>query len=64
MNQTAFRHLVILAFAFSLLNAQQPLEPPLRNFKQRVEKVRHEFPPPQTDFEILSTWLTGKLLTK
>jgi len=30
----------------------------------RVEKVRHRFPPPQTDFEILSTWLTGKLLTK
>jgi hypothetical protein len=31
--------------------------------KQRVEKVRHQFPAPQTDLEILSTWLTGKLLT-
>jgi len=31
---------------------------------QRGEDVRQEFLPPQTDFEILSTWLTGKLLTK
>src|SRR5260370_13642922 len=32
MNQTPFPRSVILAFAFSLLNAQQPLEPPLRNW--------------------------------
>ena len=32
MNHTAFRRSVILAFAFSLLNAQQPLAPPLRNW--------------------------------
>jgi hypothetical protein len=32
MNRTAFRHSVILAFAFSLLHAQQPLEPPLRHW--------------------------------
>ena len=31
MNHT-FRRSVILAFAFSLLNAQQPLEPLLRNW--------------------------------
>src|SRR5215471_13809976 len=32
MNQTAFCRSAILAFAFSLLNAQQPLEPLLRNW--------------------------------
>ena len=32
MNHTAFRRSVILAVAFSLLNAQQPLAPPLRNW--------------------------------
>src|SRR5262245_37628355 len=32
MNHTAFRYSVIFAFAFLLLNAQQPLEPPLRNW--------------------------------
>jgi hypothetical protein len=32
MNQTAFRQLVFLAFASSLLHAQQPLEPPLKNW--------------------------------
>jgi hypothetical protein len=36
----------------------------LHAVKQRGEKVRHKSPPPQADFEILSTWLTGKLLTK
>ena len=32
MNHTAFCHSVVLAFAFSRLHAQQPLDPPLRNW--------------------------------
>jgi hypothetical protein len=32
MDHTAFRHSIILVFASSLLYAQQPLEPPLRNW--------------------------------
>jgi hypothetical protein len=32
MNHTAFRHPVVLLFAFSLVHAQQPLQPPLRHW--------------------------------
>jgi hypothetical protein len=41
MNHTAFRHLVLLAFAFSLLDAQQPPEPLLRNWTAPLYWLPH-----------------------
>jgi len=46
MNQTAFRHLVILVLSVSLLHAQQPVEPPRSNepgiTRQQADQILNE----------------------
>jgi hypothetical protein len=55
MNHTAFRHPVVLVFAFSLLHAQQPLEPPLRNWtaplywRPQTAEIEHQRPDPKDE---------------